>query len=247
MKYHIIQSGSKGNATLIENNNQLILIDFGITRKALLDALNKIGYKEIDIVAILITHLHSDHIKGLKYLNPIPIYTTTPISVNNEINIIDYNKSFNLIDLIITPLKTYHDCNKPCGFIIEDDIYKLTYITDTGKVTDAVKNQIKNSTFYLLESNYDSLLLKQSLRPQSLKDRISSQTGHLSNESCSTLLSELINDITSEITFMHISQDTNNHETVYENIYNTLNNKNINYKHINIRCAFQFKLLSGGK
>ena len=134
MYFHIIASGSKGNATIVANNKTRILIDMGISLCRLEEGLAEINLKLDDIDAAFFTHDHTDHIGGIKFLSPKKMYALQGTLPTTLSNVVELNKPVMINDIEVTPFKTSHDATNPCGFILETDNEKLAYMTDTGYV-----------------------------------------------------------------------------------------------------------------
>lgn len=184
-----LYSGSSGNSFFVQSENTNILIDAGVSckkiEKALLEKFN-LSLKNID--AIFVTHEHIDHTKSLGLISSkynLPVYATkgtwlalnvkdNKISVENK-KIITPNTSFEFKDLRIFPFSTPHDAAEPCGFNIYNNGSKISIATDIGHIDDNLFNNFKDSSFIMLESNYEPNILKVSSYPYSLKQRISSQ------------------------------------------------------------------------
>jgi len=162
MKVKVIASGSKGNSTLIRTNKINLLIDMGITYQYLASELDKINFNPKDINAILITHTHNDHIKGLASLvkkTNLKIYILEEMleEIKNKIpsdNIYIYQEPLKLEDLNISLIRISHDV-EGTGFIIEHNNHSLVYITDTGYINKKYLPIMKNKNMYIIESNHD--------------------------------------------------------------------------------------------
>ena len=124
MYFHIIASGSKGNATVVVSNKTVLLVDMGITLTRLEEGLAEINLTKKDITGALFTHNHTDHISGIKFLSPKIMYAlegTLPSSLSNKVAI---NQPFVIGDFTITPIETSHDALNPCAYLIKDkDIF----------------------------------------------------------------------------------------------------------------------------
>ena len=196
-------SGSKGNATLIETDNLNILIDAGIPLSNIKKRLDR-PFPKIDI--LLLTHTHSDHIKGIETF--IKQYKPTIYTSENNIHEkikayenVKFDKIIELDTLYIETFKLSHD--EPCiGIIIKE------------KTLD----KIKNKDMYILESNYDEEMLMNGPYPFYLQQRIRSPKGHLSNDDALKYLKYLIGDKTKYINLAHLSEENNKPEIVKENM-----------------------------
>lgn len=257
MRYHILESGSKGNATIIKSHQSIIVIDDGIAKKTFLNKCAEVGVSLGDIDALFITHGHDDHIKGVNIFPKHLIYASegTNDCINNKFDlhdslqpnhIIEPYKTFKINDLEITAIPTSHDAIGSYGFVIKDDESTLVYITDTGYIYEKSFPLIQNAEYYILESNHDVKMLLNTSRPQSLKERILGDKGHLSNEDCSLYLSEIIGQKTKEIVFAHISEEANKEEKVINAFLKIMEKRGISLENISFKCASQITTLSGG-
>ena len=246
MFYHIIASGSKGNATIIVSNKTVLLIDMGISLTRLEEGLEEIGLTTKDINGALFTHNHTDHISGLKFISPKIMYAldgTLPTSLSNIVNV---DEPFNVGDFVITPIRTSHDAINPCGYFIKDKEESLFYMTDTGVFLEDALPIVKNPTYLIIESNHDIKMLLATKRTFELKNRILSEYGHLCNEDSAVAAISIIGDNTKEITLAHLSEEANTPETALEAYEKIFAHFHINKDKYLIRCANQWKSLSGG-
>ena len=136
MYFHIIASGSKGNATIVVSNQTVLLIDMGISLSRLEEGLSEIKLTVNDITGAVFTHDHSDHIAGLKFISPKIMYAlegTLPSSLSHVVNV---NQPFKIGEFEITPIETSHDATNPCAYLIKDKEETLFYMTDTGVFLD---------------------------------------------------------------------------------------------------------------
>ncbi len=224
MKVIVLSSGSKGNTTYIECGTTKILIDLGNSCKYVVNKLKEIGVEASELDAILITHTHSDHIKGLKVFQHkfgTKVYITTKMKTE-----LDYLENYQIINqelltigtLQINVIKTSHDAPSSVGYIVSGEQKSIVYITDTGYINEKYFPLLKNKEVYILESNHDVEMLNNGPYPFSLRQRILGDKGHLSNYDCSRYLSTFIGNKTKCIVLAHLSQE-NNTETL---AYNTL-------------------------
>lgn len=247
MKFNIIQSGSKGNATLIEHNGCVLLIDMGIPLKCLRDGCAVLGKKPLDIDALLLTHFHTDHTAGVRYLDPLPIYCTKETYTKGDIRPIEVGKQFKIGDIVITPIEASHDAENTVGYILNVDNEKLVYLTDTGFIPLNTLEMIKDADYYIIESNHDRRMLLKTNRPELLKQRILSDHGHLCNEDSAFYMADVVGPNTKEIVLAHLSQEANTPEKAllaYEKVFRK---RKINTQKIKIHCASQFEMTLGGR
>ena len=256
MNIYPLYSSSKGNMFCIESKNTSILIDVGVTYKNIVLALEGINKKTQDISGILITHEHSDHIKGLPLLcknNPdIKIYTTEKTKLylqellcekNILANItgLDYGDIFSIGDLEITVLETSHDAVMPCGYNIKDDKSTLTFATDLGYVSDKMQEYLNASTCNVLESNFDKIMLDYGKYPASIKNRIRGNFGHLSNEDTArAVYTTLSYNQDAKFILSHLSENNNTQPLAQDTIFTYLKENNI----LNPDISFASKELS---
>lgn len=246
MRFNVIASGSKGNATLVCYKNTIILIDMGISFERLSDGLNQLGFSFEDLSGAIFTHEHSDHIKGIKFISPSIMYgleRTLPSSLSNVVYL---NKQFEIGDLKIIPFKISHDAKNPCGYVICGGKEKLVYMTDTGCFLEENIPLLKDPTYLIIESNHDIKMLLATNRTYELKNRILSDKGHLCNEDSAIAACQIIGKNTKEIILAHLSEEANTPELAldaYRKIFNHFGFKFDDYK---IRCANQHVSLLGG-
>lgn len=246
MYFHIIASGSKGNATIVATNKTKILIDMGISLCRLEEGMKEINLEKEAVSAAFFTHNHGDHISGIKFFSPKIMYAlegTLPSTLSNVINL---NETLKIGDISVTPFKTSHDATNPCGYKLESGNEALVYMTDTGVFVEETLDIIKNPDYLIIESNHDISMLMASSRPMELKDRIMSDYGHLCNEDSAIAALSIIGDKTKEIVLAHLSEECNTPEKAlkaYEEIFEHFGKNLAKY---NVRCANQHISLTGG-
>lgn len=247
MYFHIIASGSKGNATIVANNNTRILIDMGISLCRLEEGLAEINLKLDDIDAAFFTHNHTDHIGGIKFLSPRKMYAlegTLPTSLSN---VVELNIPVMIKDIEVTPFKTSHDATNPCGYLFKSNCKSLVYMTDTGVFLDENLPLIQNPDYLIIESNHDISMLLKTNRPFELKERIMSDHGHLCNEDSAIAAISIIGDNTKEIVLAHISEEANTPEVAIEAWKRIFGHFGKRFDKYNIRVANQWTSLTGGQ
>ena len=209
MKIVVVQSGSKGNATLVIDEGRVLLIDMGVTLKTLKDALYEENMNLMNINAMLLTHEHWDHTTGIRYLPPLPIYCTKETWGKPNVIAVEPYQRFKIEHLEITPISTSHDVKNPLGFVIKNKQEKLVYLTDSGKIPGKSLQKIKNADYYIIESNHDEDMLIATNRPWPLKKRILSEKGHLSNSQSATYMTKCVGEKTKQIILAHLSEEAN--------------------------------------
>lgn len=247
MKILIVESGSKGNATLIYNEGRVLLIDMGVTLVSLKNALKSIGYNIYNMNGMLLTHEHCDHTAGIKYLPPLPIYCTKETYDSSNVHEITPYEKFELAGFEITPVSTSHDVKNPLGFVIKDNKEKLVYLTDSGKIPAKTLTKLKNADYYVIESNHDVEMLMNTNRPWFLKQRILSNKGHLSNEQSATYMAKIIGPKTKQIILAHLSEEANDPEVALSTYQRVFNDLGKSLDNIELYCANQHRAVTGGQ
>lgn len=246
-----LYSGSSGNSFFIQSENTKILIDAGVSCKKIETALKNIFNLNLkDIDAIFVTHEHLDHSKGLNLISSkynLPVFASkgtwkalkdkTEKILDENKKILELDKSFVYKDLRIFPFSTHHDAAEPCGFNIYNNNSKVSIATDLGHIDDRIFNNLKDSSFIMLESNYEPNILKISSYPYKLKRRISSEHGHLSNGEAGETISKLMNYGLKDALLIHLSKENNVPEIAYETVVEKLKNGNYSLDNINLNVA----------
>lgn len=241
MKLSSISSGSKGNCILVENEGTTLLVDVGISKKKVEEGLSFFEQNPEDIDGILITHEHSDHIRGLgvflrKY--EIPVYATEKTieyilhdsgigKVNSNLFFsIEKNKSFYLKNLRVSPLEISHDAVEPVCYRFDEDSTdnkSCAIATDLGEITDKLTNSLQELDGILVESNHDIRMLQMGPYPYNLKQRIWGNRGHLSNEACGKFINQIISRRLKKVVLGHLSQENNYPELAFQAVRNEIN------------------------
>jgi len=248
MKYACISSGSEGNSTLISSGETNILVDCGITKKKLTERLNQVNCSINELDRLLITHTHSDHVKGIKFIQEDKWMSRVDVlgqPLNEEQYFYPY-KTFKIKDISVTPLPLSHDAKDTTGFLFDDGKESLVYITDTGYIKEKVMKLISDKTYYIFESNHDAKMLYESDRSAYLISRIHSDIGHLDNIESATYLSSLIGKDTKEVTLAHLSEECNTPELALESFQKVMVAQLGYLPHVLLRCASIENLLTGG-
>jgi len=234
MKAIILGSGSKGNSTLLITKTKKVLIDIGFSLQKTKMILEKYNLSPRDIDFILLTHSHKDHIAGLASLvKKEKKFVYVPFEMQKEVNKLidkDYiipilENDFVVDDLHIKFLHTSHDAVSSVGFLIDDTINSLVYMTDTGYISKKNLKHMVNKDLYILESNHDPKMLMDGPYPYILKQRVVGDTGHLSNEMAGNYLKELIGENTKKIILAHLSETNNLEELAIKTVSDIIENK----------------------
>ncbi len=233
-----LSSGSKGNCYLCASEKNKILIDAGISAKAICEGLNAIGVSPEEIDGIIVTHEHSDHIGGINVFSKnfdVPVYANEKTmaeivrkckSLNSRnIRTFKTGECFYIGQMDIAPFKTPHDSVSSCGFSVFYKNDKITVATDIGHMTRGVLEACKNSDILVLESNHDLEMLINGPYSQFLKQRVQGPNGHLSNDVCGKTLAYLTDFGIKQVVLAHLSDENNTPELAYETACRYLNEK----------------------
>ncbi len=232
LKIDVLASGSKGNSVLVSSDEKRILIDCGISIRALTSSLKERNLSISDVQAILITHEHGDHVCSCAQLTEaygIPVFTNaiTMSALKRKTGLrggyyFEETSPFVLCGMEISPFRTSHDAVYPVGYSIADADSKFTYATDLGYFSNTVKESAKGSDLILIESNHDVERLLNGPYPKYLKERILSSRGHLSNDHCAIAVRELLESGTKRFVLGHLSEQNNTHDLALSTTLNLL-------------------------
>lgn len=250
-KFCNLFSGSSGNCSLVQNDNTNILVDAGESAKKIVNALSSINVPIEKIDGIIVTHEHIDHVKSIGTISKrynIPVYATekTWSAIPEQEAKIDkkmkryFSSSINFTvkDLQIEPFQIPHDAIDPCGFNIKNGNNKISIATDLGHITPELVNALNDSSFILLESNYDPEILKFSKYPYYLKQRISGERGHLSNIDAGNLISKILKSPNLQrIMLGHLSKENNFPELAYKTVVEELLSNKCEISNLEISVA----------
>ncbi len=233
MDFFSVASGSSGNCICLGTNTHHVMIDAGISGKRIEEGLNTYDYTTSDMDAILVTHEHSDHIKGLgviarKYGLPIFATAGTIEAIKNTASLgkidsgllheIKAGETFSIGDMEIFPMPISHDAADPVAYIVNDDKHRLGVVTDLGYYDENTISCMQSLDALLLESNHDVNMLQVGAYPYALKQRILGKKGHLSNESSGQLLKSVLHDDMKHIFLGHLSAENNYADLAYETV-----------------------------
>jgi phosphoribosyl 1,2-cyclic phosphodiesterase len=240
MHFSVLASGSTGNAIYVETDQNSFLVDAGLSGKQMEALFQKIDRNIKDLSGILVTHEHSDHIKGIgilarKYGLPVyanektwkamdPLIGNVPLDQKFEFGM-EKVQSFGSLD--IESFGVSHDAAEPMFYTFHHEGRKLVLVTDTGYVSDRMKGIISNANTYVFESNHDVDMLRMCRYPWSIKRRILSDVGHVSNEDAAIAMSEVFGDQTKSIYLAHLSKDNNMKDLARMSVSQTLESKGI--------------------
>lgn len=213
-------SGSKGNSLLVCTDSTKVLFDAGLSFKQLKERLSCLNIAIEEIDAVVVTHEHSDHIKGLEMLTKqlsIPTFCNSETAkaiqhlTNYEIKFKIFNtgEAFEFKDCLIHPFSIQHDTVDPVAFTVKVNQKKLGICADIGFVTTSVKKNLEGCDILYIESNHEPSMVHASARPLVYKQRVLGRQGHLSNEACGELLKEIYHKDLQTIYLAHLSEECN--------------------------------------
>jgi len=235
MKVCVLGSGSSGNSTFVEHQSTRLLIDAGLRAKEIVERLSRIQVDPSTLDGIFISHEHHDHIGGagplarkfkipiyispraldhtssaLQHLNHVPIGSDLPLQIGS---------------ITVTPFSTPHDSVDPLAFALRAGSSRVCIITDIGFIPETVRNRLRNSDLLVIESNQDIEMLRTGPYPWSLKQRVMSNYGHLSNEALAYFFTEHIDGIQRKIMLTHLSRQNNHPQIAYVSATRALEKK----------------------
>ncbi|MFT5083672.1 MAG: phosphoribosyl 1,2-cyclic phosphodiesterase [Lentisphaeria bacterium] len=218
LKFASLGSGSSGNATLIDYDDCLLMVDCGFSAKETERRMLRLGCDPKNLSAILVTHEHSDHIKGVGPLSRkynIPVYMTEGTFASRSYGVLENLKvirnylAFSIGGLHVRPIPVPHDAQEPSQFVFESNGLKLGILTDLGSITTHVIEAYQGCDGLLVEANHDIAMLANGPYPPSLKSRVSGAWGHLNNQQTIELLSYLDVHTIQQLVIGHISRKNN--------------------------------------
>jgi phosphoribosyl 1,2-cyclic phosphodiesterase len=223
----ILGSGSSGNCAYLETDETRILIDAGFSGRQIRQRLASIGRTPESLSGILLTHEHSDHIQGLVGLGTrlqIPVYCNrlTKDAVEHQLKLrlnsrlFGTGASFEIGDVSVDTFAVPHDAHDPVGFLLRTTAANIGFLTDLGHATKLVVERVRSANVLILETNHDLKLLQDDLkRPWSVKQRIMSRHGHLSNDAAADVVEEIVTANLRHLYLGHLSRDCNRPELAH--------------------------------
>lgn len=218
MRFALIGSGSKGNGTLIEHGQTRILIDCGFSLRETEARLRRLGCEPESLNAIVVTHEHGDHIRGVGLLARrygVPVWATRG-TVNGTqpgkvptLNLFDIHQSLAIGDLELQPFPVPHDAREPCQFLFSDGDRSLGLLTDTGCSTPHIHARLSDCDALILECNHDPQMLAEGPYPPGLKQRVGGDWGHLSNAQAAQILTDIDTGGLHYLVAAHLSDKNN--------------------------------------
>jgi phosphoribosyl 1,2-cyclic phosphodiesterase len=213
----ILASGSSGNAALVCSGDTSLLVDAGVSALQVRRRLGAFGRSVADVSAVILTHEHSDHVRGLEVLlkrDPLPLWATAGTWSDLQVRSakggeLSSGLTRHIGPLKVTPVATSHDAREPVAFVIDDGIHRMGYCTDTGVFTGLLEQRLAGCHLLCLESNHDSDMLRNGPYPWPLKQRIASRTGHLANHQALEAVERLRSPDLKAVIGLHLSAENN--------------------------------------
>jgi phosphoribosyl 1,2-cyclic phosphodiesterase len=234
VRVSVLASGSKGNSAVVSSSTTRILVDAGLSCREILNRMRKAGEDPESLSAIVVTHEHSDHVGGLGVLArklKVPVYITGPTHsawfrlVKHEAKrageqardlerrqFFEAGRSFQIGDVSVMPFTIPHDAADPVGFTFKAEGVKIGIVTDLGYMSANVKEHLRRSDVLMIESNHDVEMLRMGTYPWSVKQRIASRAGHLSNEDLAEFLRKDYDGGAEFVILAHLSEQNNHPE-----------------------------------
>jgi phosphoribosyl 1,2-cyclic phosphodiesterase len=215
----VLGSGSRGNSTYVSDGATSILIDAGFSARETGRRLRALGIDPGTLRAILLTHEHGDHVRGVERLSRLyrlPVFMTAGTrraallpAIADEVETFTCGRPFRIATLEVHPFSISHDAADPSGFTIESNGCRLGIATDLGRATAVVREHLRGCRMVILEANHDPRMLIEGPYPWFLKQRIQGRTGHLSNGESCRLLAEILECGLTHVILAHLSETNN--------------------------------------
>jgi len=241
MRFSVLASGSTGNAFYIETEQTKLLVDAGLSGKQIDRLFQQIDADPSELDGILVTHEHSDHIKGLgilarKYKLPIYANDKTWKAMEKGIGKVELDQKFHFEankvqtfgNIDVESFSVSHDAVDPMFFTFHHDNKKVALVTDLGYVSERIKKTIEGANAFIFEANHDISMLQMGKYPWSVKRRILGDYGHVSNEDSGLALSDVITNETKRVYLAHLSKDNNMKELARMSVDQVLQERGIN-------------------
>lgn len=221
MRFASLGSGSRGNATLVEAGNTLLMLDCGFSCREVERRMARLGCSPDDLTAVLVTHEHGDHVRGVpvlarKYAVPVWMTQGTHRMLRDsdlpDIRHFDGAGGFDIDDLHVEPFTVPHDAREPCQAVFSDGAHRLGVLTDTGRMTPHIRAMLDAVDALVLECNHDADMLQAGPYSVSLKERVGGPLGHLSNRQAGELLAGLELASLQHLVAAHLSEKNNRPE-----------------------------------
>src|SRR6266436_5570085 len=239
----VLASGSRGNSTIVSSSGTKILVDAGISCRETFQRLKSLAIDPRTLSAILITHEHSDHVSGLATLAKklkVPVFMTGAThqvwarSLRDDsgklpevakLEIFSAGRSFQIADITVTPFTIPHDAADPVGFTFRVEGTKIAIATDLGYIPASVRDHLRGCDVLVMESNHDLEMLRVGPYPWSVKQRVMSRVGHLSNDSLADFFTNDYDNSAAFVVLAHLSEQNNHPEVARREAERALANR----------------------
>lgn len=248
----ILGSGSAGNCAYVETEETRVLIDAGFSIRQIRQRLASIGRAPENLTAILVTHEHGDHAQGLAGLSEklrVPIYCNRPTQEAIEFQsrtrleqcrLFATGASFDIGDIAVETFMVPHDAQDPVGFMLRTGGGNIGFLTDLGHATRLVLERVRAANVLVLEANHDLQMLQDCLhRPWSLKQRIASRHGHLSNDEAADVVEQIMSAELRHLYLGHLSRECNRPELAHRVINERLQKIGANHTRLELTSQTQ--------
>jgi phosphoribosyl 1,2-cyclic phosphodiesterase len=230
MKLWLLGSGSRGNAVVVESEGTRLMVDVGFGPRILKKRLEAAGVPPESIEACIITHEHSDHIRGAARAArrwQWPLFLTHGTYVGSRLSAlgtpaakIRAGATLAFTDMDVTPFATPHDAEESIGVVITSRSTgaRAAIVTDLGWVSPTVRDMVQDVDVLVVESNHDEQMLANGPYPVSLQRRITSRSGHLSNAQCATLVRDVMSTRLRTVVLAHLSEENNTPRVAFDTL-----------------------------
>jgi phosphoribosyl 1,2-cyclic phosphodiesterase len=233
MRFALLGSGSRGNATLVEEGDTCLLIDCGFSVREVERRLARLGSSAERLSAILVTHEHHDHLAGVgalsrKYRIPVWLSAGTGAAGAKRLgevpqrSLLNCHSDFAIDGLSLHPFPVPHDAREPCQFVFSNGDKRLGLLTDTGRSTQHIERQLDGCDALILESNHDLQMLADGPYPPALQARVGGNLGHLSNDQAAEILQRIDTGSLQHVVAAHLSEKNNLPELAVETLSEAL-------------------------
>lgn len=220
IRFALLGSGSRGNATLIVKGKTAVLIDCGFSARELGVRMVSLGFEPSDLSAIVVTHEHNDHLGGVgavarKYRLPVWMSHGSYKAGERRLgelpqrHTINTHEGFAIGELELNPFPVPHDAREPCQFVLSDGDKRLGILTDTGRSTQHIESCLDGCDALVLECNHDPQMLREGPYPPALQARVGGDLGHLSNEQSAAIVKKVDTSKLQHLVAAHISEKNN--------------------------------------
>jgi phosphoribosyl 1,2-cyclic phosphodiesterase len=222
IRFAVLGSGSRGNATVVVCGDDALLLDCGLSRRAVVERMRLVGLSPDRIRAICLTHEHSDHVAGARITASrlgVPVYMTSGCRAQMpradeiaDLRLVEANRAFRVGSLSVEAFPVPHDAVDTVGYIVGHGGTRLGFVTDLGSVRRDLGDRLKGCAALVLEFNHEPSMVRSGPHPRSVKERVLGPRGHLSNAQAAGLLGSLERSALRDVVIAHISEKNNTPE-----------------------------------